>query len=327
MRKKEDRSMTAAAGEKEGKKEVGKPVPHIHHQAVVDQVRLSPHHVHDVSPAMMMQSQPGLPYPAYPDYPGAGAPMMYPNPYLAPAANMGYMEYYDQQMMMMPAHYYSQTYSGMVYPVMYPPQYYNQPPQQPLYPHQQPPAMYPPCPPEMLSDSGFHDITSGSLLYHDLTHQLMPEQLINTSPGEEQQVETSPILNMSSVLNNAGAAGPGQHEMIQFPGGGQVVPGDSGPRTRCFNSPYKQFTPFTSGDTLDPLGNKFPFRGSGHKNTRNYSQSEGDVGEFMRNDAIIKHPNNNEMTEENFKKDHVNKRSLENQPDILQESLKTLTIN
>lgn len=323
-RKKEERPRTMS--ERESGKDCVR-TDQLYHQAHLPETSVvPPAHIPfgDMSHPMMMSQPSSVPYPGYPD---SSAANMYPSPYFATLPpNLGYMEYYQDQMMTMPAQYYSQTYAGMYYPVMYPPApgYFNQ--QQPLYP----PQYLPQQPLENMSDSGFHDLTGGntSLFYQDTSvyPQMMPQEMM--SPGQDHRApecEVSPILNMSSILNT-GAGGP---EPGQYPGGQPGAPGELGGRTRCFNTPYKQFAPFTSGHHLDPMGNKFPFRGPG-KGGRRYSQSQDDAlaGGFMRNDArgesIIQPPTND--VNENQKRDPMITKRLENQPDILQDSLKTLTI-
>jgi len=296
----------------------------------------------DLVPSMMMPQHPGVappyPYPGY-EFPGAGG-MMYPGHYIAPSMapghvnNMGYMEYYDQQALMAASlhGFYGQNYpGGMVYPVLYPPH-----PGQPQYMAQQPhfPSQYPPQAMDMMSDSGYHDLTAASsILYQDNSvHHPQMEAAAGQDPPSHD-IEASPILNMSNLITSA-------QDMVQEPGGkenGQqqattpMLPPAGG---RCFNTPNKSFAQFMGGYHLDPLGNKYPFRGNkgGRRHSSTSQQDDVNGGGFLTNDlardAVIQPPqnNNNDKRQEPFKQEPTMVKRMENQPDILQDSLKQLSI-
>ena len=220
----------------------------------------------------------------YDQYPGSvpGYPMM--TNYGAAAQYYSYTA--TEQMMVVPGAYNLGGYwpGHASVPAYNQPQYYNLPYQQ--QPGLEQPAQYPSYDPyslqylqylqqpdynycqqqmmePLLSDSGFHDVTAASLLYGDTTQpQETVAALAAAAYGQESEVEASPVLNMSQVLTTP---------RLQP----QLIPGvaDSAGGRRCYDTPNKQFAPFTGGSHLDPQGNKFPFVRGG-KHVRRFSAGD-----------------------------------------------------
>ena len=217
--------------------------------------------------------------------------------------------------------------TGASLPVLYPSN-----PQVPCY-NQPGLGYYPPLdyslfqqqhqPTDLLSDSGYHDVTSassGSILYGGDISKVQ-------DPTANQEMDSSPILNLSHVLNNSEAAQgqPLPHSLETTKKQQQIFSNNhqvsSNDRNRCYNTPYKQFTPFTGGHHLDPQGNKFPFV-KGSKVRRHSGKDVLQRNEKQFDSMTIIQPSSQDDREINTKRDQPQKRlQTENQPDLLKDSL------
>jgi len=286
---------------------------------------------------MPVGGQPGYEYPGmmYPPLPYPSIQSIHP-PMMTPQGYTGYYDYsYSEQFMIMPSY----QGGGAVYwpgasvPVLYPsnphPQCYSQPGLG-YYPPMDYSLLQQPQPVDILSDSGYHDLTStstasGSILYGGDVSQVQESSGVHQNQGLEKEMDSSPILNLSHVLNNPEAvqgqmAAPTdavmkqQHPMFSTQMGMD--------RTRCYNTPYKQFTQFTGGQHLDPQGNKFPFVNKGGKPRRHSVKEVLQRNEKIQDSMTIIQPSNQDDREMNTKRDQPQKRlQTENQPDLLRDSL------
>ena len=287
---------------------------------------------------MASAGQPGYDYSGM-MYPPLPYPSMQQSLYPPMMTSQGYTGYYDysysEQFMIMPGYPGGgpMYWPGASLPVLYPSNSqvpcYNQPGL-----GYYPPLdynLFQPQPVDILSDSGFHDLTSasipnGSILYGGDITQVQETSAANQSQGLEKE-EGSPILNLSHVLNNPEAA-QGQpmpqsldSMMKQQQMFNQHQMSSNNDRTRCYNTPYKQFTPFTGGHHLDPQGNKFPFV-KGSKVRRHSGKDVLQRNEKQFDSMTIIQPSSQDDREINTKRDQPQKRlQTENQPDLLKDSL------
>lgn len=289
-------------------------------------------------PPVPIGGQPGYEYPGmlYPPLPYPSIQNMHP-PMMTSQGYTGYYDYsYSEQFMIMPSYQGggAMYWPGASVPVLYPsnphPQCYSQPGLGYYTPMDYSLLQQQPLPVDILSDSGYHDLTStsnasGSILYGGDVSQVQESTEVHQNQRLEKEMDSSPILNLSHVLHNSeavqGQLPPSSEALMkqqpQMSNNPMVMD-----RTRCYNTPYKQFTQFAGGQYLDPQGNRFPFV-KGSKQPRR--QSIKDVlqrNEKQQDSMTIIQPSNQDEREIITKRDQPQKRlQTENQPDLLRDSL------